>query len=114
MFLSDLMLRKTLKQIRLILSTYPRRHLYLLATGFALMLCLVFFSSMELDSDSSKESLYNQISIVDLNPDVNKDVFIPELIELKKAEIEPIEFSEDISIPELSHLPDIPLTEEDK
>ena len=87
MFLSDLMLRKTLKQIRLILSTYPRRHLYLLTTGFALMLCIVFFSSMELDSDSSKESLYNQISIVDLNSEVNKDVFIPELIEFKKAEI---------------------------
>ena len=34
--------------------------------------------------------------------------------ELKKAEIEPIEFSEDISMPELSNLPDIPLTEEDK
>ncbi|GIS75902.1 MAG: hypothetical protein CM1200mP12_16210 [Gammaproteobacteria bacterium] len=51
------------------------------------MLCIVFFSSMELDSDSSKESLYNQISIVDLDSEVNKDVFIPELIEFKKAEI---------------------------
>tara|TARA_B100000686_G_C16361768_1_gene748083 strand:+ start:414 stop:683 length:270 start_codon:yes stop_codon:yes gene_type:complete len=34
--------------------------------------------------------------------------------ELKGFEIEPIEFAEDISIPELSNLPDIPLTEEDK
>ena len=34
--------------------------------------------------------------------------------ELKKAEIEPIEFAEDISIPELPNLPDVPLTEEDK
>ena len=34
--------------------------------------------------------------------------------ELKEAEIEPIEFAEDISIPELPNLPDIPLTEEDK
>ena len=42
---------------------------------------------MELDSDSSKESLYNQISIVDLEFEVNKDVFIPELTEFKKAEI---------------------------
>ncbi len=67
------MLRKTLKQIRLILSTYPRRHLYLLATGFALILCIVFFSRMELDSDSSKESLYNQISIVDLDSEVNTE-----------------------------------------
>ena len=31
-----------------------------------------------------------------------------------KTEIEPIEFAEDISIPELPNLPDIPLTEEDK
>ena len=34
--------------------------------------------------------------------------------ELKKAIIEPIEFAEDISIPELPNLQDIPLTEEDK
>ena len=31
-----------------------------------------------------------------------------------KAEIVPIEFAEDISIPELPNLPDVPLTEEDK
>ena len=34
--------------------------------------------------------------------------------ELKRVEIEPIEFAEDISIPKLPNLPDIPLTEEDK
>ena len=34
--------------------------------------------------------------------------------ELKEATIEPIEFAEDISIPELPNLPDVPLTEEDK
>ena len=34
--------------------------------------------------------------------------------ELKKEQIEPIEFAEDISIPELPNLPDVPLTEEDK
>ena len=34
--------------------------------------------------------------------------------ELKKADIDPIEFAEDISIPELPNLPDVPLTEEDK
>ena len=33
--------------------------------------------------------------------------------ELKKADIDPIEFAEDISIPELPNLPDVPLTEED-
>ena len=33
---------------------------------------------------------------------------------LKEATIEPIEFAEDISIPELPNLQDIPLTEEDK
>ena len=33
---------------------------------------------------------------------------------LKKEQIEPIEFAEDISIPELPNLTDIPLTEEDK
>ena len=31
-----------------------------------------------------------------------------------KDEIVPIEFAEDISIPELPNLPDVPLTEEDK
>tara|TARA_Y100000590_G_scaffold417226_1_gene516756 strand:+ start:1355 stop:1624 length:270 start_codon:yes stop_codon:yes gene_type:complete len=31
-----------------------------------------------------------------------------------KDKIEPIEFAEDISIPELPNLPDVPLTEEDK
>ena len=80
MFLSDLMLRETFKQIKLILFTYPRRHLYLLTVGVVLLLSVVFFSGMELDSVSSKESLYNQISIVDLDSEVNKDVFIPELI----------------------------------
>ena len=34
--------------------------------------------------------------------------------ELKEAVIEPIEFAEDISIPKLPNLQDIPLTEEDK
>ena len=34
--------------------------------------------------------------------------------ELKEAIIEPIEFAEDISIPELPNLQDISLTEEDK
>ena len=34
--------------------------------------------------------------------------------ELKKKQIEPIEFAEDISTPELPNLPDVPLTEEDK
>ena len=34
--------------------------------------------------------------------------------DLKKVAIEPIEFAEDISIPELPNLPDVPLTEEDK
>ena len=33
---------------------------------------------------------------------------------LKEATIEPIEFAEDISIPELPNLQDVPLTEEDK
>ena len=34
--------------------------------------------------------------------------------EQKNAVIEPIAFAEDISIPELPNLPDVPLTEEDK
>jgi len=34
--------------------------------------------------------------------------------ELKKVEIEPVEFAEDISIPDLPNLPDVSLTEEDK
>ena len=87
MFLSDLMLRKAFKQIKLILSTYPRKHIYLLTIGVGLLLSIAFFSSMELDSNSSKESLYNKISIEDLGSNVNKDILIPKLIEFKKAEI---------------------------
>ena len=34
--------------------------------------------------------------------------------DLKKVAIEPIEFAEDISIPDLPNLPNVPLTEEDK
>ena len=34
--------------------------------------------------------------------------------DMKNVVIEPIEFAEDVSIPELPNLPDIPLTEEDK
>ncbi len=87
MFLSDLMLRKAFKQIKLILSAYPRKHIYLLTIGVGLLLSIAFFSSMELDSNSSKESLYNKISIEDLGSNVNKDILIPKLIEFKKAEI---------------------------
>ena len=87
MFLSDLMLRKAFKRIKLILSTYPRKHIYLLTIGVGLLLSIAFFSSMELDSNSSKESLYNKISIEDLGSNVNKDILIPKLIEFKKAEI---------------------------
>ena len=87
MFLSDLMLRKAFKQIKLILSTYPRKHIYLLTIGVGLLLSIAFFSSMELDSNSSKESLYNKISIEDLGSNVNKDILIPKIIEFKKAEI---------------------------
>ena len=87
MFLSDLMLRKAFKQIKLILSTYPRKHIHLLIIGVALMLSIVFFSSIELDSNSSKESLYDKISVEDLSSTVNKDILIPKLVELKKTEI---------------------------
>ena len=87
MFLSDLMLRKAFKRIKLILSTYPRKHIYLLTIGVGLLLSIAFFSSMELDSNSSKESLYNKISIEDLGSNMNKDILIPKLIEFKKAEI---------------------------
>ena len=87
MFLSDLMLRKAFKKIKPILSTYPRKHIYLLTIGVALLLSIAFFSSMELDSNSSKESLYNKISIEDLGSNVNKDILIPKIIEFKKAEI---------------------------
>ena len=87
MFLSDLMLRKAFKQIKLILSTYPRKHIYILTIGVAFLLSIAFFSTMELDSNSSKESLYNKISIDDLGSNVNKDILIPKLIEFKVAEI---------------------------
>ena len=87
MFLSDLMLRKAFKQIKLILSAYPRKHIYLLTMGVAMMLSIVFFSNIELGPNSSKESLYNKISIEDLGSKVNKDILIPKLIEFKKTEI---------------------------
>ncbi len=51
------------------------------------MLSIVFFSSIELDSNSSKESLYDKISVEDLSSTVNKDILIPKLVELKKTEI---------------------------
>ena len=81
------MLRKAFKQIKLILSTYPRKHIYILTIGVAFLLSIAFFSTMELDSNSSKESLYNKISIDDLGSNVNKDILIPKLIEFKVAEI---------------------------
>ena len=43
----------------------------------------------------------------------HEEIILPKKL-AKKAEIEPIEFAEDISIPELPNLPDVPLTEEDK
>jgi len=81
------MLRKAFKQIKLILSAYPRKHIYLLTIGVSMLLSIVFFSNIELGPNSSKESLYNKISIEDLGSKVNTDILIPKLIEFKKTEI---------------------------
>ena len=57
--------------------------------------------------DINKSRIRELISGNDLTLEIKSN-------ELKEATIEPIEFAEDISIPELPNLPDVPLTEEDK
>ena len=81
------MLRKILKQIKLIFSSYPRRHLYLLLAGIIFLISMTIFSSIKIDSNSPKEALFSQVSIeeLDLYSAVGAETF--NVIKLKRAEI---------------------------
>ena len=81
------MLRKILKQIKLIFSSYPRRHLYLLLVGVIFLISMTIFSSIKIDSNSPKEALFSQVSMegLDLNSAVGAETF--NVIKLKRAEI---------------------------
>ena len=81
------MLRKILKQIKLIFSSYPRRHLYLLLVGIIFLISMTIFSSIKIDSNSPKEALFSQVSIeeLDLDSAVGAETF--NVIKLKRAEI---------------------------
>ena len=81
------MLRKILKQIKLIFSSYPRRHLYLLLVGVIFLISMTIFSSIQIDSNSPKEALFSQVSLeeLDLDSAVGAETF--NVIKLKRAEI---------------------------
>ena len=81
------MLRKILKQIKLIFSSYPRRHLYLLLVGVIFLISMTIFSSIKIDSNSPKEALFSQVSLeeLDLDSAVGAETF--NVIKLKRAEI---------------------------
>ena len=81
------MLRKILKQIKLIFSSYPRRHLYLLLVGIIFLISMTIFSSIKIDSNSPKEALFSQVSMeeLDLDSAVGAETF--NVIKLKRAEI---------------------------
>ena len=81
------MLRKILKQIKLIFSSYPRRHLYLLLVCIIFLISMTIFSSIDIDSNSPKEALLSQVSMeeLDLDSAVGAETF--NVIKLKRAEI---------------------------
>jgi len=81
------MLRKILKQIKLIFSSYPRRHLYLLLVGIIFLISMTIFSNIKIDSNSPKEALFSQVSLeeLDLDSAVGAETF--NVIKLKRAEI---------------------------
>jgi len=81
------MLRKILKQIKLIFSSYPRRHLYLLLVGVIFLISMTIFSSIEIDSNSPKEALFSQISMEELDLDSAVEAETFNFIKLKRAEI---------------------------
>ena len=81
------MLRKILKQIKLIFSSYPRRHLYLLLVGIIFLISMTFFSSIKIDSNSPKEALFSQVSMEELDLDSAVEVETFNFIKLKRAEI---------------------------
>ena len=81
------MLRKILKQIKLIFSSYPRRHLYLLLVGVIFLISMTIFSSIKIDSNSPKEALFSQISMEELDLDSAVEAETFNFIKLKRAEI---------------------------
>jgi len=81
------MLRKILKQIKLIFSSYPRRHLYLLLVGIIFLISMTIFSSIKIDSNSPKEALFSQISMEELDLDSAVEAETFNFIKLKRAEI---------------------------
>ena len=81
------MLRKILKQIKLIFSSYPRRHLYLLLVGIIFLISMTIFSSIKIDSNSPKEALFSQVSLEELDLDSSAGAETFNVIKLKRAEI---------------------------
>ena len=81
------MLRKILKQIKLIFSSYPRRHLYLLLVGIIFLISMTLFSNIKIDSNSPKEALFSQVSMEELDLDSDVEVETSNFIKLKRAEI---------------------------
>ena len=81
------MLRKILKQIKLIFSSYPRRHLYLLLVGIIFLISITIFSSIKIDSNSPKEALFSQVSMEELDLDSAVEAETFNFIKLKREEI---------------------------
>ncbi len=81
------MLRKILKQIKLIFSSYPRRHLYLLLVGIIFLISMTLFSNIKIDSNFPKEALFSQISMEELDLDSAVEAETSNFIKLKRAEI---------------------------
>ena len=81
------MLRKILKQIKLIFSSYPRRHLYLLLVGIIFLISMTLFSNIKIDSNSPKEALFSQVSMEELDLDSAVEAETSNFIKLKRAEI---------------------------
>lgn len=81
------MLRKILKQIKLIFSSYPRRHLYLLLVGIIFLISMTLFSNIKIDSNSPKEALFSQVSMEELDLEYAVEAETSNFIKLKRAEI---------------------------
>jgi len=81
------MLRKILKQIKLIFSSYPRRHLYLLLVGIIFLISMTIFSSIKIDSNLPKEALFSQLSMEELDLDSAVEAETFNFIKLKREEI---------------------------
>ncbi len=81
------MLRKILKQIKLIFSSYPRRHLYLLLVGVIFLISMTIFSSIKIDSNLPKEALFSPVSMEELDLDSAVEAETFNFIKLKREEI---------------------------